>query len=79
MEKFRAGFSGQVLTPGDADYDRARSVWNGAIDRKPAVIARCTTAEQVAQALQFARRSGLEVAVRGEATTTPATACATPA
>jgi FAD/FMN-containing dehydrogenase len=65
VEKFRANFSGQVVTPGDADYDRARTVWNGAIDRKPAVIARCTTAEQVAQALQFARRSGLEVAVRG--------------
>jgi FAD/FMN-containing dehydrogenase len=65
MEKFRAGFKGQVLTPGHAEYDRARAVWNGAIDRRPAVIAICTTAEQVAQAIAFARRSGLELAVRG--------------
>jgi FAD/FMN-containing dehydrogenase len=65
MEKFRAEFKGQVVTPGHPDYDRSRAVWNGAIDRRPAVIAGCTTAEQVADALRFARRSGLEVAVRG--------------
>lgn len=53
------------MTPGHPDYDRSRAVWNGAIDRKPAVIACCTTAEQVAGAIRFARRSGLEIAVRG--------------
>ncbi len=55
IEAFRAGFSGQALTPGHPDYDRSRAVWNGAIDRKPAVIACCTTAEQVADAIRFAR------------------------
>jgi len=65
IESFRAGFSGQVLTPGHPDYDGSRALWNGAIDRKPAVIARCTTAEQVADAVRFARASGLEIAVRG--------------
>ena len=65
IEAFKAGFSGQALTLDHPDYDRSRAVWNGAIDRKPAVIACCTTAEQVADAIRFARGSGLEIAVRG--------------
>ena len=62
---FRAGFSGQTMTADHADYDLLRALWNGAIDRKPALIACCTTAEQVADAIGFARRSGLEIAIRG--------------
>ena len=62
---FRADFGGQTVTPDHADYDRLRAIWNGAIDRKPALIACCTTATQVADAIGFARRSGLEIAVRG--------------
>ena len=65
LDSFRTGFSGTVLTPGDDGYDAARSVWNGAIDRHPAVIAQCTGAEQVAAAIAFARESGLEISVRG--------------
>ncbi|MEQ1910394.1 MAG: FAD-binding oxidoreductase [Vicinamibacterales bacterium] len=65
LDTFSTGFNGQVLTRGHADYDRMRAVWNGAIDRSPAVIACCTTAEQVAEAVRFARASGLEIAVRG--------------
>jgi FAD/FMN-containing dehydrogenase len=65
MDAFRAKFTGEILTPDSARYDQFRSVWNGAIDRKPAVIACCATAAQVADALQFARRAGPEVAVRG--------------
>jgi FAD/FMN-containing dehydrogenase len=62
---FRERFAGDVLVPGDPGYDEARSVWNGDIDRHPAVIARCSTAEQVAAAVEFARQEGLEIAVRG--------------
>ena len=62
---FRSGFGGQTATQGDADYDRLRAVWNGAVDRKPALIACCTTAEQVAKAIGFARQSRLEIAIRG--------------
>ena len=65
IESFRSGFGGQVLTPGQPEYDTARAVWNGAIDRKPAVIACCHTAGQVAEAIRFARARGLELAVRG--------------
>src|SRR5256885_9167854 len=65
LDGIKGRFSGQVLTVGHADYDRMRAVWNDAIDRSPAVIACCTTAEQVADAVRFARATGLEIAVRG--------------
>ncbi len=65
IETFRAAFAGQALTSLDSGYDSARSVWNGAIDRRPAVIARCTDAAQVSDAIRFARAHGLEIAIRG--------------
>ncbi len=65
IEAFRSTFTGEALTPGDPDYDRSRAIWNGAIDRKPAVIARCSSAGHVAEAVRFAARSGMEIAVRG--------------
>ncbi|MGR6967029.1 FAD-binding oxidoreductase [Geodermatophilus sp. URMC 61] len=58
-------FTGTLLTPGSPTYDEARRVWNGAVDRHPAFIARCTSAADVAAALAFARRHDLAVAVRG--------------
>ena len=57
--------SGPVLTPDDAGYDEARRVHNGLIDRRPAVIARCHGAADIAAALALAREAGLEVSVRG--------------
>lgn len=65
FESFRNGFDGEVLTPSQPDYDTARAVWNGAIDRRPAVIARCRTVQQVACAIRYARETGLEISVRG--------------
>jgi FAD/FMN-containing dehydrogenase len=65
LESFRAAFEGAVIAPGDAGYDSARSLWNGDIDRHPAVIARCSNAAQVSTAIAFAKRHGLELAVRG--------------
>src|SRR4029077_8294023 len=56
---------GRALRPGDSEYDSSRALWNGAIDRKPAIVARCSIAEEVAEAVRFARASGLEIAVRG--------------
>jgi FAD/FMN-containing dehydrogenase len=58
------GFTGTVLREGDDGYDAARAVWNGMFDRRPAVILRCQTADDVASALVIARESGREVAVR---------------
>jgi FAD/FMN-containing dehydrogenase len=59
------GFTGALLTPGDAGYDDARQVWNGAIDRHPALIARCASVADVVAALRHARERELVVAVRG--------------
>ena len=65
IESFSATFTGRTLLPGHSDYDASRSIWNGAIDRRPAVIAACTTPAQVADAIRFAKKSGLEISVRG--------------
>src|SRR3712207_7495062 len=61
----RGRFGDAVLFRGDAGYDDARRVWNGAIDRHPAVIARCATTGDVIAALAYARERGLPIAVRG--------------
>jgi DNA-binding HxlR family transcriptional regulator len=58
-------FQGRVLTAADREYDRARAVWNGAIDRRPHAIASCTSAEDVAAALRFGQDRELPITVRG--------------
>jgi FAD/FMN-containing dehydrogenase len=58
-------FSGELIRPGDPLYDPARAVWNGAIDRHPGLIARCTGPADVRAAVRFARERDLLVAVRG--------------
>ncbi|MCC6792106.1 MAG: FAD-binding oxidoreductase [Thermomicrobiales bacterium] len=55
----------EVIVPGDAGYDAARSVWNGMIDRRPAAIARCGSTADVVEAVRFARDQGLPIAIRG--------------
>ena len=55
---------GRLITPDDPDYDEARTVFSGAIDRRPAVIARVADADDVARVIALARETGLELAVR---------------
>jgi FAD/FMN-containing dehydrogenase len=55
---------GNVVLPGSAGYDEARKVWNGAIDKRPAMIAYCAGAEDVARAVAFARSRDICIAVR---------------
>ncbi len=62
---FKASIRGQLLAPGEAGYEEARQVWNGMIDKRPALIARCRGVADVMQAVQIARTHDLPVAVRG--------------
>src|SRR5580698_9143157 len=59
------GFTGPVLTPTDERYARARQVWNVMHDRRPAIIAKCTSVDDVVAAIAYARSCGILVAVRG--------------
>jgi FAD/FMN-containing dehydrogenase len=60
----RAAVTGRVITPDDADYDTARTVVAGGIDRRPAVIVRVANSDDVAHVIRLARATGLELAVR---------------
>jgi FAD/FMN-containing dehydrogenase len=65
VDAFNGALSGTVLRPGDERYESARLVHNGLIDRRPALIARCRGAGDVAAAVRFARENDLEISVRG--------------
>jgi FAD/FMN-containing dehydrogenase len=64
LSPFRSSFAGEIVLPGDSGYDRARAVWNGMIDRRPALVVRPTGAADVISAVRFAREHDLDVAVR---------------
>ncbi|HEY4004508.1 MAG TPA: FAD-binding oxidoreductase [Pseudonocardia sp.] len=63
----REAMTGALVTQDSADYDDVRRVWNGDVDRRPAMLARCESDADVVAAIGFARRAGLEIAVRGGA------------
>ena len=65
LSDFKAGFKGEVILPGDASYDDVRKIWNAMIDKRPALIARCTDTQDVVRAVNFARENTLTLAVRG--------------
>lgn len=64
ISKLRSSFKGQVIAPGDAEYDQARTVFYGGVDRHPAVIIRVANAEEVSRVIALAREHDLELAVR---------------
>ncbi|WP_255771323.1 FAD-binding oxidoreductase [Pseudarthrobacter sulfonivorans] len=65
VDELQATFRGDIVRPDDAGYDDHRKVWNGSIDRRPAIIARCTGVADVRAAIKLARSQGLLTAVRG--------------
>lgn len=64
IEELKANLTGQLIRPGDAAYEQARQLWNGRIDKYPALIVRCQTTQDVVLAVNFARSHNLPVAVR---------------
>jgi FAD/FMN-containing dehydrogenase len=65
LESLRSDFLGPLVAPGDATYDEDRKIWNGHIDRRPALIARCQGVADVVAAVRFAREHGVAASVRG--------------
>jgi FAD/FMN-containing dehydrogenase len=64
LSSLRETFAGEIVLPGDMDYDSARAVWNGMIDRRPAIVFRPTNPADVVTALGFARERELDIAVK---------------
>lgn len=67
VQAFVTNVRGAVVQPGDDGYDDARAIWNGLIDRRPALIVQCTGAADVVDSVNFAREHGLVLSVRGGA------------
>src|SRR5919197_5176592 len=64
-QAFIEGVRGAVLRQADPGYDDARAIWNGLIDRRPALIVRCSGAADVVDAVNFAREQNLVLSVKG--------------
>lgn len=65
IDEFKTQFRGEVVLPAGSNYNEVRQIWNAMIDRKPALIARCSTPEDVVQAVTFAREHEQLVSIRG--------------
>lgn len=65
QQQLRSNFKGQIIRPGDADYEEARNVWNGMIDKHPALIVRPVDSADVVEAIRFASQNELVLSVRG--------------
>ena len=65
IEEFRASLRGELVLEGDAAYEDARQVYNGMIDKRPAIIVRCTDVADVIAAVNFGRENNLLISVRG--------------
>jgi FAD/FMN-containing dehydrogenase len=65
LSELEGSFAGELVRPGNAGYDEHRAVWNGSIDRRPALIARCAGPADVTAAVRFAKRTDMPLAVRG--------------
>jgi len=64
-EKLGALIKGNVVVPDNPGYEQARQIWNAMIDRRPAMMVQCADADDVAPAIDFARRNRLELSIRG--------------
>ena len=73
LSSLSENFAGEIVLPGDADYDSARAVWNGMIDRRPAIALRPANAADVSTAIGFAQEQELTIAVKSGGHSIPVT------
>ena len=64
VKTLKSNFKGKLIFPEDRDYDEARKIWNGMIDKRPAIIAQCSSTDDIITAVNFARDNGLVVSVK---------------
>ena len=65
VDEFKGSLRGELLQPGEQGYDEARKIWNGMIDKRPALVVRCAGVSDVINSVNFARTHNLVLAVRG--------------
>lgn len=65
IKEFKTGFAGSVLLPDNPQYDEVRQIWNAMIDRRPSMVARCTSPADVVHALNFVRQHNVPFSLRG--------------
>ena len=65
IEAFKADFSGSVMLPDDVQYEETRQIWNAMIDRRPSMIARCSSLDDIVQSLNYVRANDLPFSIRG--------------
>tara|TARA_R110000751_G_scaffold201761_1_gene306457 strand:+ start:638 stop:973 length:336 start_codon:yes stop_codon:yes gene_type:complete len=65
IKEFKTGFAGSVLLPDNPQYDEVRQIWNAMIDRRPSMVARCTSPADVVHALNFVRQHNAPFSIRG--------------
>jgi len=65
IDSFKASLRGELIQPTDSGYDEARAIWNGMIDRRPALVARCRGVADVVSCVNFAREHGLPLSIKG--------------
>ena len=64
LGRLRSSSKGELVFPSDATYDERRKIWNGSIDRRPALIARCSSVSDIVAAVRFGRETDLPTAIR---------------
>ena len=74
VQELKTSLHGPLLQPGDAEYDKTRTVWNGMVDRRPALIVRCSGVADVIAAVRFARTHKILISVRGGGHNAPGSA-----
>ncbi len=64
-DDLKGNLTGRLVQPEDSEFDEARTIWNAMIDRRPAVIVQCASADDVPHAIRSARQNGLDISIRG--------------